>query len=261
MIMNLKQKVLIFETPYDISNYLLKQWSLIAEKTLENQDHFRVALAGGKTPQEFYSRLSAFRAYDQWHRTHVCLTDERYCQEDDPNNNYRMIKEKLLNYVSIPEENSYSISQDQKDAQQAADNYQTFLKGMFQTENQEFPSFDFMLLGMGSDGHTASLFPGDSAISEDTSWTLAVKQHALTYERISLSLPVLNHAKNIFFLICGQDKAEMAEKIFIQKLRFPAGCINPVDGMCHYLLDRQAAARLPYLDSFVEEEGGLVVEL
>lgn len=255
-----KRNIFIFESAYTLSNYLMKKWHSLARESVETKGRFTVALSGGRTPLEFYCKLSNLDDFGLWKKTHIFLTDERFCSFDEEASNFRMIKENLLNYVRIPEENIHSIATNHVNVSTCASQYEEKLKSFFDFKEGDFPSFDFMLLGLGEDGHTASLFPWDYSIKETTQLVVPVSSDQLSYERISLSLPVLNNASNIFFIAQGSQKSSILEQIIEQNRDYPASYVHTQQGSLSFLLDKEAAGRLSYRDSFVDQDDGILIQ-
>lgn len=167
---------------------------------------FYLSLAGGKTPRALY-RLIAQEYRDQirWALAHIFWGDERYVPPNDSHSNYRMARENLLDHVAIPAKNVHPMPTDFPEPEAAAPAYERTLHNYFSTP---WPHFDLILLGLGADGHTASLFPGSPALEERERWVVAARGPIEPKQRLTVTLPVLNHAQQIYFLVTGQDKAE-----------------------------------------------------
>jgi 6-phosphogluconolactonase len=205
---------------------------------------FSVALAGGNTPRGLYELLAKEHSGSlPWDRIHIFFGDERHVAPDSPESNYRMVRETLLTKVPVPESNVYRIRAELA-AQAAADDYEKHLREFFQLQPGEWPRFDLILLGMGDDGHTASLFPGTSALRETTRLVVANPVDKLSAERITLTLPVLNHAASVIFLVSGVAKAQIMKEVFAPRNnhRFPAGSVHPDHGRLLWIADREAAS-------------------
>lgn len=248
-----KKKILIFEGSFALSEHLLKLWIEIAQESVKRTNRFTVALSGGRTPMEFYCKLSTFKDFDLWQRTHVFLGDERLVPPDDERCNYKMIKENLLDYVNIPPENVHPIPVDQRSVELAADHYASELSRFFEFKENKAPRFDLILLGVGPDGHVASLFDNDPNINDPNRLVLPISLPQLKEDRVSLSLPVINNARNITVLALGANKAEIIRKVIMDKSNIPATKVDPSNGQLTYLLDKDAAKGLAYKDSYVHE--------
>ncbi len=167
---------------------------------------FYLALAGGNTPRVLYRVLAAdYRHEIPWEQVHVFWGDERYVPPDDTRSNYHMARETLLNHIPVPAKNIHPMPTDYAEPEDAARAYERTLKNFF---TGLWPCFNVVLLGLGADGHTASLFPGSSALAEKERWVVAAKGLAEPRQRLTLTLPVLIHSDQIYFLVAGPDKAE-----------------------------------------------------
>ncbi|RPI19154.1 MAG: 6-phosphogluconolactonase [Ignavibacteriae bacterium] len=198
-------------------------------------------LSGGSTPERLFTLLADnYKTEIDWKKVFLFWGDERYLPVDHPGNNYKMANEHLLSHVNIDPQSIFRINTDTS-PEESAKEYEDRIKKFF--GNNELPVFDVVLLGLGKDGHVASIFPGTDAVNEKEKWVAAVKADSLNTERITMTLPVINNAKNVIFLISGEDKKEIVEKIFIKKEKdnFPALMVKPQNGSLFYLMDRAAA--------------------
>ena len=212
---------------------------------------FTVALSGGSTPKSLYTLLAresdaSSRAQVPWDKMHVFWGDERHVPPDHPESNYRMAYEAMLAKLPLPAANVHRIKTENPDAGEAADEYEQELRTFFRLAPTQLPRFDLVLLGMGPDGHTASLFPGTGAVHEQTRLVAAPWVEPFQTYRVTLTPPVLNNAACVIFLVSGEDKAETLRTVLegdYQPDRFPAQTIRPTQGRLLWLVDR-AAARL-----------------
>jgi len=215
----------------------------IINESVQTNGRFSLALAGGNTPRILYHLFSnQFRDQIPWNKAHVFWGDERYVRPGDPRSNYRMARETLLDDVPCPAGNVHPMTTEFPDPDIAARTYEKTLRGYFSTE---WPRFDLVLLGLGEEGHTASLFPRSSALEEKKRWVIAVKAAADPPLRLTLTLPVLTHAANIHFLVAGSNKAEALHQVLTgspDPKNYPAAGIRPVQGTVIWWVDRQAAA-------------------
>ncbi|MBI4472027.1 MAG: 6-phosphogluconolactonase [Acidobacteria bacterium] len=178
---------------------------------IEARGRFSIALAGGQTPRALYMHLAAqFARNLPWSKVHLFWGDERYVPHDDVRSNYRLARETLLDRIDLPAQNVYAIPTHFADPDEAARSYETTLKDFFSPDP---PRFDLILLGMGPDGHTASLFPGTPAVDEQARWVVAVRAPAEPPVRITLTVPAIRQAGAVYFLISGKDKAEMLRNV------------------------------------------------
>ena len=219
-----------------------------ATKALADVGTFRVALSGGTTPQGLYARLAAepFRSRVDWARIQVFWGDERCVPPDHPDSNYRLAHELLLSRVPVRPENVYRVRGEATDPDLTAAEYAGELQTAFGLKRGELPRFDLILLGMGADGHTASLFPHSPALREVTRLAVAVYVDAVKGYRITLTLPVLNSAAAILFLASGSNKAERLRAVLGGKPSHaaPASMVRPERGTLHWVVDRAAATGL-----------------
>jgi 6-phosphogluconolactonase len=178
---------------------------------------------------------------------HFFWGDERHVPPDHPESNYRMSKECMLSRLPVPAENIHRIKSEIPDASQAARQYQQEITNFFKLKAGQWPHFDCVLLGMGPDGHTASLFPQTAALDEQKHLVVADWVGKIQSHRVTLTLPVLNNAASIIFLVSGEDKAEMLEMVLEgegRSKRFPAQMIQPVNRKLMWFIDRAAAKEL-----------------
>jgi 6-phosphogluconolactonase len=217
-----------------------------ATAAVRSKDRFTVALAGGSTPKALYSLLATNTALP-WDKMYLFFGDERHVPPDHPESNYRMARETLLSKVPIPASNVFRVSAENPDAGQAAQSYEQTLRQFFQTPPGSLPRFDLILLGMGPDGHTASLFPGTKALQERSRLVVANWVEKFKTDRITLTLPVLNNAAVVMFLVSGQDKAKTLKEVLggsqLPDL-LPSKLICPTDGKLIWFVDQAAASAL-----------------
>jgi len=210
---------------------------------------YSVALSGGSTPQRLFVRLAAapYRSKVDWSSLCIFWGDEREVPPEHSESNFRMAKENLLDRVPIPPNQIFRM-EGERPAQEAAVRYEKVLHHAFSQNNKEgVPRFDLILLGMGSDGHTASLFPETAVLEEREQWVAAPWVEKFHTHRITLTPPLFNAAKQVLFVVSGSDKDQAAEAVLegpFQPNRYPAQIVNPVQGDLVWLLDREAASRL-----------------
>lgn len=208
----------------------------------------RVALAGGSTPRGLYRLLTGapYRTQISWDHLRVFWGDERTVPPDHQDSNFRMAKEALLSHVPIPSKHVFRI-EGEVPADEAAARYETVLQEQFNLSAGEVPQFDLILLGMGPDGHTASLFPGTSAVAESEKLVSAPWVEKLQTHRVTLTPPVLNAAKHVVFLVSGVDKATALQVVLegpADPARYPAQVVNPPTGHMVWLVNQDAAGLL-----------------
>jgi 6-phosphogluconolactonase len=212
--------------------------ALCLQASNEASTQFTIAVAGGNTPKPLYQALKD--AKTDWQRWHIFFGDERFVPPTDPQSNQKMVRETWLNHVPIPESHIHPMPTDQGDPPSCAKAYEDHLRQFFQlSQAQSLPQFDLVLLGMGEDGHTASLFPHAPALEvHDSLVTVGNKDGQ---PRLTLTLPVINNAKQIVFLVEGQGKAQTLAKVLAVEgddRQYPA---RLVDKKAIWLVDRSAA--------------------
>lgn len=216
-----------------------------AMEAIADNGRFSAALSGGSTPKRLYGGLSQAEWQHRldWDRIHLFFGDERHVRADHPESNFKMVNDVLFSQVSIPATNVFRVKTE-FDPRLSAFNYEDELRAFF---DEAWPRFDLVLLGMGEDGHTASLFPGTAALNEAQRWFVANYVPQLEAWRLTLSINALNAAKNIVVLVSGQSKAEMIREVLGQsgsKNQKPIEMITPVYGEMTWLLDHEAASLL-----------------
>lgn len=217
------------------------------------QESVHIALSGGTTPKTVFGLLKSLnKSYDiDWSKLHFWWGDERCVASDDPESNYGEAKRILFDHVDIPSENLHPIQGDLTPEQSTLNFVQALKK--YLPRSQQLPQFDWILLGMGDDGHTASLFVNDEAV-ESTHWAAYVYHPKTKQPRVTLTLPVINNAKQIDMLVTGSGKAEMVDTVLINHkphITYPAQRVSPTEGDLVWHLDMEAAEK--YLLSVAEE--------
>jgi 6-phosphogluconolactonase len=219
-----------------------------ARAAVAARGRFMLALAGGATPRETYERLALppLRDAMPWNQTWIFFGDERAVGPDHPESNYRMAREALFDRVPVAADRIVRLHGEAEDRDAAAADYARTLAAVFQTRRGELPRFDLVLLGLGVDGHTASLFPGSPVLKEVFRPVAAVHAAAAAVpERITMTYPVLNAAARVLFLVTGAEKAKVVKSVLGEEALLPAGMVRPADGRLTWLLDRAAASLLP----------------
>jgi len=211
---------------------------------------FNASLAGGSTPKGLYSLLAddpRYRDRIAWDKVHFFFGDERHVPPDHADNNYRMVWESLLSKVPMPPWHTHRMATELSDAKAAAGYCESILRDHFRLKEGEWPRFDLVLLGMGPDGHTASLFPGTDAIREKEKLTAAPWVEKFKSFRVTLTPPVFNNAAEVIFLVAGEDKALTLKEVLEgndQPDRLPAQVIRPTSGRLLWMVERTAARLL-----------------
>ena len=217
---------------------------------VKSRGRFSVALSGGSTPKVMYSLLAQdteFSGRIPWDQIHFFFGDERFVPSDSEESNYRMVNEALFSHVSIPAENIHRVKTELSDAHETAVEYRSQIAETFGIDENALPKFDLVLLGMGPDGHTASLFPGSDALSETHKTVVENWVAKFDMFRITFTLPLINSAANVVFIVGGHDKAAMIARVFgtnSDSEKVPCQLVNPADGKLLWLLDKDAAAQI-----------------
>jgi 6-phosphogluconolactonase len=241
----------ILPTAADLFHAAADEFVRVGRLAIGAQGRFSVALSGGSTPRNLYSLLASNYADFPWNRTFLFFGDERHVPPTDPESNYRMVSEALLTKISIPASNVFRVKAENPDAGAAAADYEAQLRNFFELKPGKFPRFDLILLGVGPDGHTASLFPDSEGLKEQTRLVIANWVEKFKTHRISFTFPVLNRAAEVMFLASGPDKADMLRQVLEGKAPeekntppYPAQKVQPEDGNLLWMLDEAAASKL-----------------
>ena len=234
----------IFQDGDALSRAALEALLQILSDAVKERDRFAIALAGGHTPAKLYQMWAQAEkrgVRTPWERVHLFWGDERYVAQDDPASNYRMARESLIAHVPIPKGNVHPMPTDAPWPEKAAEAYEAELHRFFGAAT---PAFDLQLLGLGVEGHTASLFPGSPALDEKERWVAAVEVPVRPPQRLTLTLPVLNQGRNTFFLVAGADKRVIMTALQGQSTSgsgsYPAARVQP-KGPVVWFLDQAAA--------------------
>jgi 6-phosphogluconolactonase len=237
----------ILNTTADLFEAAATEFVNLASQAVQNSGRFTVALSGGSTPKSLYALLASGSIPNiPWENIFVFFGDERFVPPDHPDSNYRMVRETGL-FSKIPEGNVFRVHTEDKDANTAARDYEQALRKFFGLRPGEFPRFDLVLLGLGPDGHTASLFPGTAALNEQSSLVVANWVDKFQTYRLTFTLPVLNRAASVMFLVSGAEKADIVREVLENKnANLPSQKVRPADGRLLWLLDRAAGSRLSH---------------
>ncbi len=219
----------------------------IASAAVKARGVFRIALSGGDTPRALHTQLARHHEYPNfpWALTQVFWGDDRHVGPTHRDSNYRMAQETLLDLVGIDPQHVFRVHGENPSAAAAAEEYSRTLKRVFGLREAELPRFDAMIMGTGEDGHTASLFPGSASLDECDHLVIAPWVEKLNTFRITMTLPVINHAAHLLFFVAGEEKAAATAAALDPPPGAqppPAALVNPADGELVWMLD-QAAAR------------------
>lgn len=242
--METPSNVFVFDTPEQLALAAAERFVECAYPFHDGLNRFSVALAGGNTPKRVYELLATerFKSRVEWSQVYLFFGDERAVAASHPDSNYAMVYEALISKVPIPAKNVHRII-GEGDANDNARLYENQLRTFF--AGAAWPRFDLVLLGMGADGHTASLFPHSAALNEKSRWVVATTFERSGQGRITLTVPVFNHAPQVMFLIMGAEKAKALAEVLNPQPGpdlLPAQTIHPVDGKLEWLVDSAAAS-------------------
>lgn len=238
-----------FADPDSLAQAAALRFVQLSAAAISAQGRFTVALSGGSTPKRLYQLLATSEWRDQvsWGKVLLFWGDERHVPPDHPDSNYRMVQESLIDRVPIPATNVHRIKTENPDPAQAASKYEQKLRLFFELSNNELPRFDVVFLGMGANGHTASIFPGTNVIFEQTHLVVSSWIEELKSDRITLTPPAINNAAEIVFFVTGAEKAATLNAVLegqYQPDRLPVQIIRPTQGNVVWMIDQAAASSL-----------------
>ena len=241
-------EIRVLTTPQELFAAAADEVIRTANEAVTERGRFTIALSGGSTPKSLFHLLATnARTTLPWDRMFFFWGDERHVPPTDPDSNYRMADEAMLSKVPVAAGNVFRMAAENPDAADVALAYEKTLRKFFQLAPAEVPRFDLILLGMGPDGHTASLFPGTAALQEKSRLVVANWVNKLKTNRLSFTLPVLNAARCVTFLVSGTDKAGVLKTVLEEDVpgeQYPAKLVQPKDGKLIWLVDRAAASAL-----------------
>jgi 6-phosphogluconolactonase len=219
----------------------------LSSRCIASKGQFFVAVSGGSTPIRLYTLLGSDMYSHQvdWRRLQFFWVDERFVPPSHKDSNYRLLHDYLLSKISIPQENIHPVRTDLTSPQVAASNYEEEIKNIFRLAGGSLPEFDLILLGLGEDGHTASLFPDNEVLKETKHLVVSAIDSKHVHHRMTFTLPIINSAENVIFLVSGGNKADVVKKVLVERDRsLPASLINPERGNLIFLIDKEAALYL-----------------
>ena len=240
--------IIVCRDARELNQKAAEQFIAAANRATKSTGRFTVALSGGSTPMGLYALLASadYNRRIPWNQVHLFWGDERCVPPDHPQSNFRMVRESLLTKIKIPPENVHRMA-GEKEPKTAAVEYEEQMMKFFRLSEGTLPRFDLILLGLGEDGHTASLFPGSDALNETKQLVAANFVEKFNAHRLTLTLPVLNHGADVVFLVAGQSKAAVVKEILGKKTDspvLPAARVMPLDGHLTWLITRDAATAL-----------------
>ncbi len=240
-------EIRILTTPQELFEVAAEEVVRAATEAVAQSGRFTIALSGGSTPKNLFNLLATnARTVFPWDRTYFFWSDERHVPPTDPESNYRMAEEIMLSKIPVNAGNVFRIGAENPDAAAAAEAYEQTLRKFFQLQPGQVPAFDLILLGMGPDGHTASLFPNTAGLQEKTRLVIANWVDKLKANRLTMTLPVLNSAREVAFLASGTDKAQVLRTVLEEDAppeQYPAKLVRPT-GRLIWFVDRAAASQL-----------------
>jgi 6-phosphogluconolactonase len=241
-------QVRVYPTRAAAAHAVAAQFVAASERAMTMQGRFTVALAGGSTPRDVYRLLASddYMSMVEWAYGHFFWGDERAVPLNDPDNNAHTARESLLDHVPIPMNHIHRIPS-QLPPEEAAWAYEQTLREFFGSRGLEQPQFDLVLLGMGAEGHTASLFPHSPALWENERWVMATYVDLIKSWRVTLTPLALNAAAKVIFLVAGEEKAQALKEVLGDQKQpelFPAQIIDPPQGKVLWVVDQAAASLL-----------------
>ncbi len=243
--MILPPEIRILNSPSDLFQAAATEFAGLASQAVQTNGKFSVALSGGSTPKSLYSLLASGSIPNiPWDKIFFFFGDERCVPPDHPDSNYRMARETGL-FAKLPDDHVFRVHTEETDPDNAARAYEQTLQQFFELQPGEFPRFDLVLLGLGPDGHTASLFPGTAALNEHTRLVVANWVDKFHAYRITFTLPVLNGSACVMFLASGAEKSNIVREVIKNEhADLPSQKVRPADGRLLWMLDRAAASGL-----------------
>jgi len=241
-------EIRILTTPQELFEVAAEEVVRAATEAVAQRGQFTIALSGGSTPKNLFNLLATnARSVFPWDRTYFFWSDERHVPPTDPESNYRMAEEIMLSKIPVNAGNVFRIAAENPDAAAVAEAYEQTLRKFFQLQPGQVPVFDLILLGVGPDGHTASLFPNTAGLQEKTHLVIANWVDKLKANRLTMTLPVLNSAREMAFLASGTDKAQVLRTVLEEDAppeQYPAKLVRPSNGRLIWFVDRAAASQL-----------------
>ncbi|MGH2442247.1 MAG: 6-phosphogluconolactonase [Chloroflexota bacterium] len=239
-------EVITEPTAQELAGVAAERFIAAAHRAIDDHGMFRVALSGGNTPRALYEKLAVESSKSEiWDCVQVFFSDERFVPPDSTESNFHLAKTTLLSRVPIPERFVYRVATVEIPPEAAAKAYEDELRRVFAVRMPDVPRFDLILLGLGEDGHTASLFPDTEALRVQDRLVVANFVSKLNTWRVTFTYPLINAAEHVIFLVQGEGKAEMVRRVVDGAPDLPASGVHPDSGTLTWLLDQAAASRLP----------------
>lgn len=235
----------IFPNSEELARAAAEYFVARCREAIEEHGAFTVALSGGSTPKLLFELLAdlhqLFREQIAWSSIHFFWSDERHVPPDHPDSNYRMANEAMLSHVPVTAKNIHRVPSENPSATEAASEYEQTLITITQ---QSLPRLDLIMLGLGSDGHTASIFPGSEVLHETKRLVAAPFVEKFQTYRITMTLPLLNNGASVVFLVTGSEKASIVKEVLEGPEKYPAQAIKPTNGELLWMLDEDAASEI-----------------
>lgn len=230
----------------DLTEEAVKQILSLSQKSIQMHGRFNVALSSGMTSRGVYSLMSSvhYRNEFDWNNIHFFWVDERWVPVSHASSHYQLAAEVLLTRADIPIENIHPIKTNLENVKQSAENYISVLRESFGVVLDEVPRFDLVLLELAQDGHIASLYQDHEAIVEKNKWVVTVSSDDLEESRVTMTLPIINQAENVLFLVSGREKAEVLRKVLEEEFQdegLPAQLVRPTRGSLSWIVDEHAS--------------------
>lgn len=239
-----KAQISIFDHPDTAADFIVERWAEIAMESVMENDFFAVALSGGKTQAVLYDRLRLHGEDLPWEKTHVFEVDERFVPSDHAQSNYYLMKNRLFAWVPLEDDHVHPYITEGVTLKHCAEMYEKELERFISKKKRPYV-FDLIMLGIGEDGHTASLFPFRDEVNEQKHLVIPVIAENSPHQRISLTLTVINNARNIIFFVIGKNKAKIVKEVLEDRdENLPAAQVRPRRGKIMYVLDAAAASFL-----------------
>jgi len=240
-----KTRIVVHSRIDHIARSVAELWQSLATKAGRAGRPFTAALSGGTTPGPVYRHIAQTVEPSLWEHTHIFSVDERMVPHRHEDSNFRLIDDALLSRIKIPEPNVHLIRADGVDSAKAAANYEKEIISFFSLKKGTLPRFDLVLLGIGEDGHTASLFPEMERLMDEKKLVVSSASDTAPHRRVTITMPVINNAATVVLAITGGRKAPVIKAILQDRdSRMPAALVRPENGEMIVLLDREAAAKL-----------------
>lgn len=249
MLEQIKTNTRVVENRNEIALTATRLFMELAEKSIAEKGAFDVAISGGRSPIEFYNRVAGtlLPSGIDWEKIHIFWVDERCVSPDSEHSNYKLAFDSLVSKIPIPADNVHRMAGEVCDYSLAVQEYESIIRDHFEISEGEFPVFDLISLGMGADGHIASLFPNSNTLFDTQDIVAPVYMMNEKLNRITLTVPVLQAARNLIVIISGKEKAKAVRNVFCSEedeIQYPVHALWPVLDRVNWILDREAAVLL-----------------